>query len=81
MAILETKKKYLKNSYLGDFSSDGADLLQRFCPASSTIFGRTRTLPTPLLGPQVFPLTPSAGTIVFSKIYLINMEHKKVILG
>jgi len=49
--------------FRGDFSSDGADLLQRLCPASSTMLGRTLTGPPPLLGPQVLPFTPSAGTI------------------
>ena len=65
--------KYLPNSgtdvtlgaidkVLWDFSKDGADLEKRFCPDSSTIFGRTLVEPPAVLGPHVFPLTPSAGT-------------------
>ena len=47
---------------IADFSSEGADLLHRLSPDSSTMFGRTRVWPAPLLGPQVLPFTPSAGT-------------------
>ena len=50
---------------LGDFSNEGADLEKRFCPDSSTMFGLTFVEPPAVLGPQVFPLTPSAGTKTF----------------
>ena len=51
-------------SVLGDFSKEGADLEKRFCPDSSTILGLTLVLPPAVLGPQVLPLTPSAGTTI-----------------
>lgn len=57
-------------SVLGDFSSEGADFEKRFCPDSSTIFGRTLVEPPAVLGPQVLPFTPSAGT---TKYMLYNL--------
>ena len=49
-------------SVLGGFSKEEADLEKRFWPDSSTILGLTFALPPAVLGPQVLPLTPSAGT-------------------
>ena len=60
------------DSVLGDFSKDGADLENLFCPDSSTMFGRTLVGPPAVLGPHVFPLTPSAGTEMTRQYYLIN---------
>ena len=60
-----------------DFSNEDADLEKRFCPDSSTMLGRTLVEPPAVLGPQVFPFTPSAGTII--RINTISIQ--KTIIG
>ena len=64
----------IAESVLGDFSNEGADLEKRLCPDSSKIFGRTLVEPTGVLGPHVFPLTPSAGTAKYIIYYVISIE-------
>ena len=60
------------DSVLGVFSKEGADLENLFCPDSSTMFGRTLVGPPAVLGPQVFPFTPSAGTEMRKQYYTVN---------
>ena len=59
-----------------DFSNEEADFEKRFCPDSSTMLGRTLVEPPAVLGPQVFPFTPSAGTI--TRINTISLQKKIV---
>lgn len=52
--------------FLGNFSSDGAEMaFHRLCV--STMVGLALMLLDPVLGPQVLPLTPSAGTVMVNR--------------